>query len=286
MSSDHISDVSDATFNADVIERSYDQPVLVDFWAAWCGPCRMLGPVLEGLASDMGGAFHLAKVNTEEAQRVAGEYRISGIPAVKLFIGGKVAAEFTGALPEAQVRAFLAEHLPNEAGEALGAGRSLLAQGKRPEAIAAFEKALELDSNQHDARLELAALRIEDGDTESASTLLSAIGAFDAQREKADALLQLVTFATACAEAGGLDAALLRAEGDDDDTAQSSLQRGQCLAAAGRYEEALEALLLSVTIDKRFDDEAARKAILAIFQIIGIRSDLANAVRRRLSIYL
>lgn len=285
MSNDNLSDVSDESFNADVIERSFHQPVLADFWAPWCGPCRMLGPVLEGLAQEMVGAFHLSKINTESAPRVASEYRISGIPAVKLFIGGKVAAEFTGALPESQVRTFLAEHLPNEASQALGEGRRLLAQGKPAEAIAAFETALQLDSNQHEARIELALLRLEDGDTESVLALLAPIGAHDAHREKADAIAQLVGFATACADAGGLETILKQAD-TGSDTAETSLVRGQCVAVTGRYEEALEALLHSVSVDRKFADEAARKAMLAIFQIIGIRSDVANAFRRRLSIYL
>ena len=108
-------DVTEADFDTAVLARSREVPVLVDFWAPWCGPCRVLKPLLEKLAADYGGRFELAKLNSDEAPSVSARYAVRSIPAVKLFVDGQVVDEFTGALPEGQVRAFLDAHLPDEA---------------------------------------------------------------------------------------------------------------------------------------------------------------------------
>ncbi len=156
-----ITDVTDATFERDVVQRSHEVPVVVDFWAAWCGPCRQLTPVLESAVREREPHLDLAKVDTDANQQIANAFRIQGIPAVKAFRDGKVVDEFTGALPPAQVARFLDGLVPSEAD-------ALVATGGEDD----LRRALELEPNRIDAAIALARLLRERGESGAALALL------------------------------------------------------------------------------------------------------------------
>jgi putative thioredoxin len=272
-------DVTDATFTAEVIERSKSLPVVVDFWAPWCGPCRMLSPIIEKVAAENEGRVVLAKLNTDQNPRTAMQFRIQGIPAVKAFKDGKVVAEFTGAYPEPQVRDFFRK-LVGTAQSTTTPADDLLRNGDVPGAEREYRAILERSPNDPAAIVGLA-------------TILLARGA----RDEAERLLERATAdrrAKALKHRLFLDDFRQKHAGEDLEAAARNNPRdpraryrwGVMLAAQERYEEALDELLESVRIDRSFADGAARKAMLAVFDILGLDSPVTREYQRRLSTVL
>src|SRR5215207_11720040 len=199
-----VRDVHDADFDSAVIRRSYEAPVVVDFWAPWCGPCRMLGPILERLADEAGGDWELVKVNTDENPRVATEYRIEGIPAVKGFKDGRVVAEFTGALPEPQVRAFLQNIVPSEADRLAASAAEMEHGGYLATAEDRYREALAKDANHARATVGLARVLAARDQMDEALSLLDRHPADpEAQKLRAELALRQA--------ADGTDVAVLEA---------------------------------------------------------------------------
>lgn len=258
---DFVIDVTDATFEVDVVQRSRQTPVVVDFWAPWCGPCRMLGPVLEKLAAEFKGGFILAKMNTDENQQVAMQYGIQGIPAVKGFKDGKLAAEFVGAVPEPQVRAFL-QKLGVKAGSG-GAGQAgpdpsaLMAQGKWIEAEMALRQMGATNGSEPSIKLNLAKALLAQGKAKEANDLLNQVndGPEMAQAAALRPLAALLLNATTPTNGGGgLDGLYLTAGHK---------------VAGGDLRGAMDALLDVLRRDKQFRNGEARQAMLAIFAVLG-----------------
>jgi putative thioredoxin len=274
-------DVSEADFEREVLERSDDVPVVVDVWAPWCGPCRVLGPILERLAEEYGGAFVLARLNADEAPRLAQALGARAIPAVRAFRARKIVAEFEGAQPEASVRRFLDALLPSEADAFAAAGDAALASGDAAVAEREFHAALASDPRHPLAMLGLARTLAARGEAASALDWLDRIGPGTPASEPAARLAAELRTAQ---EGGVEDEAGLRARlaADPADPA-ARLALGRLLARAGRHEDALAELLEAVRRDPHYADDAARLAMLDLFAILGGDDPLTQRFRPALA---
>ncbi len=277
--SDWIIDAGDKDFEAAVINRSKQTPVVVDFWAPWCGPCRTLGPLLERLADEHHGELILARVNVDENPGLSAALNIQSIPMVLGFRDGQIVSEFVGALPEAGVREFLKKVLPSEADHLAVTGHQLLKAGKTAEAEATFQRALQLDARCERAQLGRATIFAARNESKEALELLDRIGPGPV-RQDADRLAAEIRVR----QAGGGDENTLRAKiAANPRDLETRLLLGQVLAGAKKYEEALPELLEIIRRDRSFQEGAARKAMLDIFELLGPEHELTGRYRSELA---
>jgi putative thioredoxin len=271
--SEHIVEVDDSTFASEVVQRSFDVPVVVDFWAPWCGPCRTLGPMLERAAIEAGGAFRLAKVNVDDSPNLAVRFGVRGIPAVKAFRQGEVVSEFVGAQPEPSVRRFLERVAPSQADAELEKAQGLLKTRHWAEAEAGFREILEREEASASASLGLVHCLLMQGRGAEARSLLARFppGTEWAQAEKLRPLAELL------------------AEAEVDESAQPAealeaqiLQAGR-LVSRGNVEAAMDGLLDVLRVDKNYRRGQARQALLGFFILLGDDDPLTRAYRDELA---
>ena len=276
----HSFDVDSVNFHQVVLEGSRDIPVLVDFWAEWCGPCRQLKPLLEKLAEEYQGKFILAKVDSDKNQPLAAQFGVRGIPSVKAFIGGEIVDEFSGAIPESEVRAFLERLLPSPADELrIAAGRAR-DQGNLAQALQQLAEASRLDLQNEDVRLDAADILVELGQLDEARRLFDSLSPAARLEERAQQILARLNFA----QSGGGDEASLRSRlKEQPDDMEARMQLANLLIASGRHQDGLEEMLEMVRRDRAWNDEAARKAILAVFNLLGGQGPLVSDYRRKLA---
>jgi putative thioredoxin len=274
-------DSTTATFDQDVVEASRQTPVLVDFWAPWCGPCRALTPILERVAAESGGTIRLAKVNVDEQPELAARYGVRGIPNVKAFVDGRVANEFTGALPESAVRRFLETVIPSPSEALRHAARGEVARGAFEAAEARLREAIALDAANHAARTDLAELRLARQDFAGADAALAEVPV-ELRDDRAAALAARIR-AWKLGQALP-DAATLKARADArPDDLDARLAYAERLVADADYRAALEALVGIVRRDRGARRERARKLMVDVFGLATDQPELVGEYRRQLA---
>jgi len=275
----------DQNFQTVVLERSKTVPVLVDFWAPWCGPCKVVGPVLEKLAAEMAGRFELVKVNMDESPLLAQALMIQSIPAVKLIVNGEIRDEFVGAYPEPEVRRFLEHHLPPPAAVEAVKGLGELQAGHPEDAERKFQEILAKEPKNAVALLGMARIHFAKGDHDAAKALAERVNELEL-----DKLPNAKAIARDLASLQGmvfLAEQLKALEGAADTSETGALFRkaaGEALG--GAYDQALEDFLAVVKRDRAFRQDAGRKGMLAVFSCLPPDSPLVDDYRAKLSMLL
>ncbi len=277
----YVIDVTDQTFAAEVLERSNSVPVVVDFWAEWCGPCRMLGPILENLANEYQGQFILAKVDVDSNPQSAMQYRVQGIPAVKAFQNGELAGEFTGTQPEPQVRNFLDGLVPSEADLLAKQAFEWEVNNQPAMAETTYREALAKKSSHYPAKVGLGRVLLNQGEVEEATEVLNSIPAGIKERIVADALLAGAEFQKHAA-GHTEDELRTKIKAAPKDIA-SRYALASLFAGQQRFVEAMEEFLEVIRLDRKYENDGARKAMLAIFTIIGEDRQVTKEFRQRLA---
>lgn len=265
-------EVSD--FAREVIERSREKPVLVDFWAPWCGPCRQLSPTLESLAEEATD-WELVKVNTDENQEVARRYGIRGIPNVKLFVDGEPVEEFTGALPRHQIEQWLDENLPSESKEKLARAKALIAEDEDEQARTLLEELIGEDPDNHEAHILLARSVVLE-DPERAVELLDGHitdGESEQVAENVQTLAELLHLAETPTDL------------PNDEGKERFLEALDALSEE-RFEEAVEAFIEVIQTNRYYQDDASRRACVALFDLLGSEHEVTRTYRRKFDMAL
>lgn len=284
MMSVHAIDVTTETFEQAVIEQSKTIPVIVDFWAEWCAPCRALKPVLEKLAAEYQGKFILAKVNSDENQELAQRYSVRGIPNVKAFVDGKQVEEFSGALPESEVRAFLKRVIPSPAEKLRHEARAHFAEhGDAPAALGMMVQASKLDPLNEHVRVDSVELLIELKQFDEARQLIASLAPLTQMDERVKRLVNALDLAAGGTSDSDALAQLTQRIAANPLDHEARLQLARAQAASNDYQNAFDHLLEVIRSDRKFQDDAARKTMLQLFSVLGSDHPMVVDYRRKLA---
>ena len=284
---DLIKDGSAETFMADVIETSMTVPVIVDFWAPWCGPCKQLGPMLERLVREARGAVRMVKINVDDNQTLAGQLRIQSVPTVYAFKGGRPFDAFAGALPESQLRSFIqkltaGQQVPVSIGDMVAAANQALADGHPDAAIDIFQQVLQEENENPAALGGLIRALVALGDIDSAKAVLAQVPPQLANNADIAAARSAIELVGQAAKVGPL-AELRRQVSEEPGNMQVRFDLALAYYAAGEIEVAMDELLEIFRLNRAWNEDAARKQLVQIFDALGPTNPLTVSGRRRLS---
>lgn len=269
------------TFQAEVVDASMQQPVLVDFWAPWCGPCKTLGPMLEKLEQAYGGRFKLVKIDTDQEQRLAQHFRIKSIPTVFAFVGGQPVDQFQGALPEGKLREFIDRLMPNPSDLELEQASAALDRGDQPAAIEHAKKAIALDPSNDSARLLYAQLLVATGEPAAAQAQIDALSAQAKSDPQVAELARQIAQAAEAAKPPVPHDLLERVRAHPEDL-QARLDLAEYFIEYKDWEPAFEQLLEIVKRDRAFHDDVGRRRMVQVFELASAQPQLVSGWRRKL----
>ena len=274
-------ELSESMFDDEVLEVSKQQVVLVDFWAPWCGPCRMLGPILEKLSQDYEGRVRMVKVNADNAPQLSKRYQIRSIPMVMLFKNGQTVDQFMGVRQESEIRRFIDRHLPRVEDKDLAQARRLSSEGKLVEASQSYKTVIALNPGQESARLELIQILLQLSLWDDAAQCFEVLRSKKLNDPKIAAIEVLIDAAQSLAATSSKSNQTTESLIDSSANPQQCLQAAQLAMLSGRWTQAMDLFLDLLARDRRFAGDLVRQSMLAIFQLCP-DSQVVSQYRRKL----
>ncbi len=275
-------DITETNFTQEVIQASHKTPILVDFWATWCEPCKSLMPVLNKLADEYAGQFLLAKVEIDQEQNLATQFAVRSVPTVKMVVNGEIVDEFTGALPEGQIREFINKHIKPAEDSPLQQAITAYQQGETESALEKMQEILIAEPANPMVRIEFANMLMREKRFDDARDLLQSLSAEDKNNPIALALFGQLESIDAVVDAPDIESLLQTIEQEPT----NCLAREQLSAhykLRGDYAAAMDQLLEIVRRDRNYNDEAGRTGLLKIFEMLGHQHELVGQYRRKLA---